>query len=484
MPAVFPIVLVVAALHLSGTVCGQLPYPPYEWVLRYPVQSPPPHDGHALVHAGAWNVTLLFGGAAFSNGTAWAPSAETWGWDGLGWTQLAPVSSPPPRWGHSMAYDTNRQRVVLFGGAPGLPWQTPVSWLSDTWEFDGATWTARSPTSGPPALASPTLAYDSLRGVSILLGISASGVVENWDWDGQSWAQRTSWGSLLPGASYDMAYDPLRGRCVVAIGDACKSLWEWDGSVWSGPVYGPALMGTGSMVWHPPTGRVVRRFSILSGGGGCSTPFPDSGLWGWDGTSWDYFGGFAAPSFVFHAPSGRLVSLAAAAGTYEMVRSRSSMNGLGQMNNPGTAGLDGIAPSSGGWAAGAGLGPHALTVASGTSLLLAWAGPGLMPFLLFAGPLNANNRVSCAGSVDIGTPSLGYSDVHLLFSGLTDPQFQLGPAQNLLYGVAHQVIAVPPALSGLTIGLQGVVVQPPVFGLGKCVGTWAYLTAALAISIT
>jgi hypothetical protein len=52
-----------------------------------------------------------------------------------------------------MAFDALRQRIVLFGGGG----------LADTWEWDGATWTQRMPTTSPPMRPSHAMAYDAVR---------------------------------------------------------------------------------------------------------------------------------------------------------------------------------------------------------------------------------------------------------------------------------------------------------------------------------
>ncbi|MHB8878486.1 MAG: hypothetical protein ACYC8T_32720, partial [Myxococcaceae bacterium] len=44
----------------------------------------------------------------------------------------------PARYGHALAYDAARQRVVLFGGLDS-------AYLTDTWEWDGTTWVRRTP---------------------------------------------------------------------------------------------------------------------------------------------------------------------------------------------------------------------------------------------------------------------------------------------------------------------------------------------------
>jgi hypothetical protein len=56
---------------------------------------------------------------------------QTWEWDGRLWTQRQDMG-PSVRYGHALAYDSERDRVVLFGGYAFLP---PGGYLSDTWEL-------------------------------------------------------------------------------------------------------------------------------------------------------------------------------------------------------------------------------------------------------------------------------------------------------------------------------------------------------------
>ena len=76
----------------------------------------------------------MFGGYYFDGGNHYL--ADTWEWDGSSWAQRS-SSGPPPRRFHSMAYDGQIGRGVLFGG------QGTSTFINDTWEWDGAVWTQR-----------------------------------------------------------------------------------------------------------------------------------------------------------------------------------------------------------------------------------------------------------------------------------------------------------------------------------------------------
>jgi hypothetical protein len=71
-----------------------------------------------------------------------------------------------------MAYDSYRQRIVMFGGLEVFP----VNRESDgTWEWDGTTWLERFPTLRPPARIRHELVFDSARRQIVLFGGGAFG---------------------------------------------------------------------------------------------------------------------------------------------------------------------------------------------------------------------------------------------------------------------------------------------------------------------
>jgi hypothetical protein len=58
---------------------------------------------------------------------------DTWEWDGKQWAKIT-EAGPPKRDHHGMTYDSQRGRVVIFGGAIGR------QYMGDTWEWDGKQW--------------------------------------------------------------------------------------------------------------------------------------------------------------------------------------------------------------------------------------------------------------------------------------------------------------------------------------------------------
>src|SRR5262245_39338812 len=56
---------------------------------------------------------MLFSGSNAS----FVPFQDHWTWDGVRFTQLHPAQLPPARSHAAVAFDSSRQRIVLFGGA-------------------------------------------------------------------------------------------------------------------------------------------------------------------------------------------------------------------------------------------------------------------------------------------------------------------------------------------------------------------------------
>ena len=80
---------------------------------------------------------ILFGGAILLQGIIEGqPQNDTWSYDLLAnkWTELKPLTSPPARSRHSMAFDSESGKIVMFGGGPA-----PRQFQRDTWIFDPAT---------------------------------------------------------------------------------------------------------------------------------------------------------------------------------------------------------------------------------------------------------------------------------------------------------------------------------------------------------
>jgi hypothetical protein len=130
--------------------------------------GPSPRGDFAMAYDSARQRTVLFGGAT-SSGPDATVFGDTWEWDGENWVQVADFG-PQPRRSHAMAYDENQARVALFGGA------TKTALLSDTWAWDGETWVQVADT-GPPPRSTMAMASDTKRKRIVLHGGNRIGPV-------------------------------------------------------------------------------------------------------------------------------------------------------------------------------------------------------------------------------------------------------------------------------------------------------------------
>ena len=177
------------------------------WSNHNPTSSPSNRFKHALAYDANRDRTVLFGGydGAYRD--------DTWEWDGSSWSRSNTASAPSPRRDHAMAYDAIRKRVVLFGGAD----DTGI--LGDTWEWDGSNWSQPTTQSAPLGRAQHAMTFDAVRGVVLLFGGGTNATVlsDLWEWDGQSWTLIDNETSSFPELRrhHTMAYDAVRGRSIV-----------------------------------------------------------------------------------------------------------------------------------------------------------------------------------------------------------------------------------------------------------------------------
>lgn len=201
--------------------------------------SPPARAGAVAVYDELNDRVLVFGGASGSTpGSSY--SDETWEYDPVNdsWSPLD-VAGPRPaaRAYAAVTYDSERDRVVMFGGVAAQ------GGLGDTWELDpsSATWSLRT-SSGPSARGGAALAYDASRGRSVLFGgaprvLATSGapLADVWEFDGDTGTWTEPAGTNAPPArsGHALLYDTARQRVRLLGGaaeqpGALSDVWEYD----------------------------------------------------------------------------------------------------------------------------------------------------------------------------------------------------------------------------------------------------------------
>ncbi len=129
--------------------------------------GPSPRFGAAMAYDGAGRV-ILFGG--FDNNALFG---DSWAWSGGEWVQIAEFGPSARLWA-AMAGEGSGN-IALYGGLSSSDENQPP--LADTWEFDGTLWTQRQDI-GPGPLQRATMAFDSARSRLVLFGGLAVALVQ------------------------------------------------------------------------------------------------------------------------------------------------------------------------------------------------------------------------------------------------------------------------------------------------------------------
>lgn len=308
--------------------------------------GPAPRRDHVMVWDPVSSRVLLYGGSDSTYEGSTPLGNETymrdlWAWDGSSWQQLD--SSGPPRGQHSLAFDSQRNRLILFGGRDGTMSGAVVN---TTYEWDGSSWTPQVFATPPPRRHFGSACYDPIAGRTVLFGgRNASGnlIGDTWQWDGSTWTQlgdlgftstdyegrpslhwdtqnqrlqlMTGLGSdntarfripsappqsngpwtLLPDVQlredsyFRLAYDSNRGRTVMFGGERTANqpssderTLEWDGQRWTvAATTGPPVRSRYSIAFDSARGT-----TLLFGGRSDLANVVFNDTWTWNGSNW------------------------------------------------------------------------------------------------------------------------------------------------------------------------------------------------------
>ena len=179
--------------------------------------SPAARDHAGITWDFGRNCLVVFGGRDNSGNRL----GDTWEWDPITntWTNVTPASSPPARDFCALAYDSVNGKVLLFAGL-----DTNGIHLNDTWHYDGATWTQLNPAGAlPPVRRQHVLVERPDFQDIILCGGQEQGGAgmrsDTWKWDGGTWTQIATTNVPAGKVAIDAAYDQIRQRIVIAGGN-------------------------------------------------------------------------------------------------------------------------------------------------------------------------------------------------------------------------------------------------------------------------
>ncbi len=306
-----------------------------EWI-QHSV-APPARSSPAVAYDSQRDRTVMFGGDNLA-GVNLLFLNDTWEWNGGEWLEVPTTIAPLGRTLSGMAYDAAHGTTVMYGGSGGL-----VA-FSDTWLWDGSTWRSVD-VAGPGPRGGMTMAYDAKRARVVLFGGNTLDLntpmmlADTYEWDGSTWTKITTAHSPPARQQAAMTYDPHHGVIVLTGGTDSANVfadtWQYDGTDWTNvtPVGTVPVVEAAAMAYDTTGQRVILFGGVHSGTAQATT-------WAWSGTAWTSLAGTAPAArdnfILAQGGGGRLVAFGGdAAGTLVAAQTWVFANGWTQVVDPG-----------------------------------------------------------------------------------------------------------------------------------------------------
>ncbi|MFK7740100.1 MAG: hypothetical protein AB8H80_07220 [Planctomycetota bacterium] len=202
------------------------------WTDLAPINSPPARFGAAM---SLLNGAVLFGGVDNASG---AVLNDTWLFDGTDWQQAVVAGPvPPARWGHAMA-TIDESGLVMYGGV-----DANNVLLNDTWIWNGATWTL-VPVDGPTPRHLHAMCLDPSTPLSAFMyggsDLANNTMADTWRFTtnpGPQWVLVQANAAPGPRAAHSLTFDSARNQAVllggkvdVATPSSGLTAWNFNGT--------------------------------------------------------------------------------------------------------------------------------------------------------------------------------------------------------------------------------------------------------------
>ena len=200
--------------------------------------SPTARDYTPMAYDTESDRLIIFGGQTDTR--YWLPSSydgETWAYDLTAneWTNMKPFKGPSRMGASELAYNSKFDRIIMYGGCDAYEWGKSETWAYD---FNTNTWTKMSP--GPANHLGARIAYDQESDRIILFGgYDMLGFFYNdtwaYDFSTDTWEEMAPVTSP-PGRNYQaMTYDSKADRVLTWGGldeygekPVDESMWSYD----------------------------------------------------------------------------------------------------------------------------------------------------------------------------------------------------------------------------------------------------------------
>lgn len=235
----------------SFYIPGQVEWDPVgsAWVTRPNVSpQPTPRHDHAMVYNPDRQRIVMYGGFDETTGRR----QDIWEWNGANgtWENCTPAVAatmmPAPRFGHTLAYDTVRKKVIMRGGNTGAGNTLPGSWVNETWEWTAGTgatcntgsWAVDTTTGTAPSNYSNAgfdhIIYDTARMKTVLYEYGYANVTWELDPMTPTWTSVpfTKSDTAIPTYGFNtFVYDPVNANSIAFGGQGGgRALWTYDGA--------------------------------------------------------------------------------------------------------------------------------------------------------------------------------------------------------------------------------------------------------------
>lgn len=192
-----------------------------DWTQANPASKPQYGLNAAMAFNYASRRVMLFGAMQGDN--------TVWEWDGQTWIKIPATSGPPPRSYAGLAYDQERNEMIMFGGITN-PYEATPKIYNDTWAWNGKAWRQITTASAPSSRYHHKMEYHpGLKKIILVggqkgkrdVGPGPEGLFsDTWAWDGKTWTEQKSPNSIQPAYSYGMGYNAKTREFYTYLGDS------------------------------------------------------------------------------------------------------------------------------------------------------------------------------------------------------------------------------------------------------------------------
>lgn len=249
--------------------------------------SPDPRHLEEIAYDSKRDKIVLFGGGGNVIGKGFSFPENVFEWDQSAWKE-AQFEVPGNRVGHALVYDPHQKATFLIAGVTEAQADSKVN--LNVWKWDGKQWKL-SNTDAPVKTSEATydpinqriLVYGDVYNKTQLRRGSDPQVFELWELKANQWKKLSADGPNINSA-YEIAFDISRNALVIPCWENGQSVvWEWKNEKWdkittTGAV--PDARNRYALAYHPQ-----EKATFLFGGRNNANPF-FSDFWKWDGISW------------------------------------------------------------------------------------------------------------------------------------------------------------------------------------------------------